>query len=154
MSERVRVCTLAEIPSGTAKLVLHGKHKICLVRLGDLQPVPAEAVSRLYTADRNYLLVEIRRATLGDLLKRLKTDAAEEDRALSQAVGRASDANAPAEIEEARALGIETITALGDIRPFLTGGLAGLLAAAGLVEAAAAEATRASPPCGPRTIAP
>lgn len=40
----------------------------CLVRLGDLHPVPAEAVSRLYTADRNYLLVEIRRATLGDRL--------------------------------------------------------------------------------------
>lgn len=39
-------------------------------------------------------------ATLGDLLKRLWTDAAEEDRALSQAIGRASEANAPAEIEQ------------------------------------------------------
>jgi 3-phenylpropionate/trans-cinnamate dioxygenase ferredoxin subunit len=35
MPERVRVCTLAEIPAGTAKLVVHGKHKICLVRLDD-----------------------------------------------------------------------------------------------------------------------
>lgn len=38
----------------------------CLVRLGDFEPVDAETVEALYTADRNYLLVEIRRATLGD----------------------------------------------------------------------------------------
>lgn len=40
----------------------------CLVRLGDIAPVDAEVVSRLYSADRNYLMVEIRRVTLGDRL--------------------------------------------------------------------------------------
>jgi hypothetical protein len=40
----------------------------CLVRLGDLTEIPAETVSRLYSADRNYLLVELRRFTLGDAL--------------------------------------------------------------------------------------
>jgi hypothetical protein len=40
----------------------------CLVRLGDLGEISAETVSRLYSADRNYLLVELRRFTLGDAL--------------------------------------------------------------------------------------
>jgi len=41
----------------------------CLVRLGDLETVGADVVSQLYTADRNYLLLELRRITLGDRLR-------------------------------------------------------------------------------------
>jgi hypothetical protein len=40
----------------------------CLVRLGDLAEVTPDVVSRLTSADRNYLLVELRRFTLGDAL--------------------------------------------------------------------------------------
>lgn len=38
----------------------------CLVRLGDLPDVSGPVVSRLYSADRNHLVVQIRRITLGD----------------------------------------------------------------------------------------
>jgi hypothetical protein len=38
----------------------------CLVRLGDLPEIDAEVVSGMYTADRNYLLMQIRRITLGN----------------------------------------------------------------------------------------
>lgn len=38
----------------------------CLVRLGSLAAVDREVVSGLYSADRNYLLLELRRITLGD----------------------------------------------------------------------------------------
>ncbi len=41
----------------------------CLLRLGDLESVNTEVVSQLYTADRNYLLLELRRITLGDQLR-------------------------------------------------------------------------------------
>lgn len=41
----------------------------CLVRLGDLPAVEAEVVAQLYSADRNYLLLELRRITLGDQLQ-------------------------------------------------------------------------------------
>jgi hypothetical protein len=40
----------------------------CLVRLGDVVSPGFEMVSRLYSADRSYLLVELRRFTLGDAL--------------------------------------------------------------------------------------
>jgi len=40
----------------------------CLVRLGDLESVDAAMVRQLYSADRNYLLLELRRFTLGDQL--------------------------------------------------------------------------------------
>jgi len=40
----------------------------CLMRLGDLEDPDAEVVKQLYTADRNYLLLELRRITLGDRL--------------------------------------------------------------------------------------
>lgn len=40
----------------------------CLVRLGDLESADAELVRQLYSADRNYLLLELRRFTLGDHL--------------------------------------------------------------------------------------
>ena len=40
----------------------------CLVRLGELEAVDAGLVAQLYTADRNYLLLELRRITLGDHL--------------------------------------------------------------------------------------
>ena len=40
----------------------------CLVRLGDEQAVTPAMVSRLFTGDRSFLLLEIRRFTLGDAL--------------------------------------------------------------------------------------
>ncbi len=40
----------------------------CLVRLGTLRSISPEDVSQLYTADRNYLLLQIRRISLGDQL--------------------------------------------------------------------------------------
>jgi hypothetical protein len=40
----------------------------CLVRLGDLPALDAATVAALYTADRNYLLLELRRITLGNSL--------------------------------------------------------------------------------------
>jgi hypothetical protein len=40
----------------------------CLVRLGDVTEISPELISRLTSADRNYLLVELRRFTLGDAL--------------------------------------------------------------------------------------
>lgn len=41
----------------------------CLLRLGDLPSLDAAAVAHLYTADRNYLLLELRRITLGNMLQ-------------------------------------------------------------------------------------
>lgn len=41
----------------------------CLIRLGTIEPVDASVVRQLYTADRNYLLLELRRITLGDWLR-------------------------------------------------------------------------------------
>lgn len=41
----------------------------CLLRLGELAPVPVEVAAELYTADRNYLLLALRRITLGDALR-------------------------------------------------------------------------------------
>lgn len=38
----------------------------CLIQLGNIREPDASIVSALYTADRNYLLMEIRRITLGD----------------------------------------------------------------------------------------
>lgn len=38
----------------------------CLVRLGEHTEVTSEQLSQLYSADRNYLLVELRRITLGE----------------------------------------------------------------------------------------
>ena len=35
MGERVRMGSLAELPDGTSKRFVHGKHKVCLVRLGE-----------------------------------------------------------------------------------------------------------------------
>src|SRR4051812_33758608 len=40
----------------------------CLLRLGDLGDVAPDLCTNLYSADRNYLLVELRRFTLGDAL--------------------------------------------------------------------------------------
>jgi len=39
--------------------------RCCLVKLGEIDTVDADLVSRLYTADRNYLLLELRRITFG-----------------------------------------------------------------------------------------
>jgi len=41
----------------------------CLVQLDDLPAINAELITELYTADRNYLLLELRRMTLGDNLQ-------------------------------------------------------------------------------------
>lgn len=43
----------------------------CLIRLGDIEAVTTQIVSELYTVDRNYLLLELRRITLGDHLPAL-----------------------------------------------------------------------------------
>ena len=40
----------------------------CLVRLGDIDTITSKLVSELYTADRNYLLLEMQRITFGDYL--------------------------------------------------------------------------------------
>ncbi|TEB07875.1 T4 bacteriophage base plate protein [Pelotomaculum schinkii] len=40
----------------------------CLIRLGGIEAVSSQIVSELYTVDRNYLLLELRRITLGDRL--------------------------------------------------------------------------------------
>jgi predicted RNA-binding Zn-ribbon protein involved in translation (DUF1610 family) len=55
-------------PTLTAGQLITELIRNCLIRLGDLEPVPAKIVSQLYTADRNYLLLELRRITLGDQL--------------------------------------------------------------------------------------
>lgn len=41
----------------------------CLRRLGELEPVPREVVSRLTSADRNYLLLELRKITFGSTME-------------------------------------------------------------------------------------
>ena len=38
----------------------------CLIRIGDIETITPRLASELYTADRNYLLLELRRITLGD----------------------------------------------------------------------------------------
>lgn len=48
-----------------ATALIHG----CLLRLGDLERPSAEVVAALYSADRNYLLVELRRISLGNELR-------------------------------------------------------------------------------------
>ena len=40
----------------------------CLVRLGDIETITPQLASELCTADRNYLLLELRRITIGDYL--------------------------------------------------------------------------------------
>ncbi|PID85211.1 MAG: hypothetical protein CSB13_09195 [Chloroflexi bacterium] len=40
----------------------------CIQRLGDIEVLDADIISELYTADRNYLLLELRRITLGNSL--------------------------------------------------------------------------------------
>jgi hypothetical protein len=49
-------------PSRLVTEVIRG----CLLRLGDVQVIDAGIVTDLYTADRNFLLLELRRITLGD----------------------------------------------------------------------------------------
>jgi hypothetical protein len=41
----------------------------CLRRLGDLSPVPADVVRQLLVADREWLLLQLRRATFGDRVR-------------------------------------------------------------------------------------
>jgi len=56
-------------PTLTAGQLVTELIRSCLVRLGDLASVDADVVSQLYTTDRNYLLLELRRITLGDRLR-------------------------------------------------------------------------------------
>jgi hypothetical protein len=56
-------------PSLTAGQLVTELIRGCLVQLGDLDAISSEVVSQLYTADRNYLLLELRRITLGDQLR-------------------------------------------------------------------------------------
>jgi hypothetical protein len=55
-------------PSLTAGRLVTELIRSCLVRLGTIEEVDSELVGQLYTADRNYCLLEIRRITLGDRL--------------------------------------------------------------------------------------
>jgi hypothetical protein len=41
----------------------------CLVRLGEVDTVTSDLVAGMYSADRNYLVVELRRITLGDRMQ-------------------------------------------------------------------------------------
>jgi hypothetical protein len=41
----------------------------CLIQIGDHEVIDRELVNQLYTADRNYLLLEVRRITLGDAMR-------------------------------------------------------------------------------------
>jgi hypothetical protein len=43
--------------------------KGCLLRLGDVTEVSSNLVAQLYSADRNHLVVELRRITLGDTMR-------------------------------------------------------------------------------------
>jgi hypothetical protein len=52
----------------TASLVTHVLSR-CVRRLGDLSPVPAHVVRQLLVADRDYLLLRLRRATFGDRIR-------------------------------------------------------------------------------------
>lgn len=56
-------------PSLSAGRLVTELIRSCLLRLGDLTAVDSGVVSQLYTADRNYLLLELRRITLGDHLQ-------------------------------------------------------------------------------------
>ena len=55
-------------PSLSAGRLISELIRGCLVRLGDLPEITGSVVSRLYSADRNHLVVQIRRITLGDLV--------------------------------------------------------------------------------------
>lgn len=61
--------TLLYDPSLTAGQLVTELLRSCLVRLGDMPTVEAETVTQLYSADRNYLLLELRRVTLGNTLQ-------------------------------------------------------------------------------------
>ena len=56
-------------PTLTAGQLVTELIRNCLVRLGELESIEADVVAGLYTADRNYLLLELRRITLGDRLR-------------------------------------------------------------------------------------
>ncbi len=77
----------------------------CLVRLGELAEVDAELVARLYTADRNYLLLELRRITFGDRLPssylclRCGSEVAVVEDLGQLEVRRLADGETPAQIE-------------------------------------------------------
>ena len=55
-------------PTITAGRLVTELIRSCLVRLGDLESIDIDVVAGLYTADRNYLLLELRRITFGDRL--------------------------------------------------------------------------------------
>ncbi len=57
---------------GNAQLVTELLNS-CLTRLGTIQPVTSEILRQMYTLDRNYLMVELRRITLGEQLPVLYT---------------------------------------------------------------------------------
>jgi hypothetical protein len=41
----------------------------CVRRIGDIRPVPPEVARQLFVADRHYLLLQLRQATFGDLVR-------------------------------------------------------------------------------------
>lgn len=56
-------------PDLTASALVTGLLTGCLVSLGESHQVSESMVDALYVADRNYLLLELRRVTLGDQLR-------------------------------------------------------------------------------------
>lgn len=52
-------------PSLSAGQLVTELIKGCLLRLGDITQITSDLVAQLYSADRNYLIVELRRITLG-----------------------------------------------------------------------------------------
>lgn len=55
-------------PALTAGQLVTELIRSCLIRLGEIEQVSSAVVSRLCTADRNFLLLQLRRITLGDRL--------------------------------------------------------------------------------------
>lgn len=56
-------------PSLSAGQLVTELIRSCLIQLGDLESVTPGVVAELYSADRNYLLLELRRITLGNELR-------------------------------------------------------------------------------------
>lgn len=56
-------------PEGPAAALVTEVISRCVRRIGDISPVPPEVARRLLVADRQFLLLQLRRATFGDLVR-------------------------------------------------------------------------------------
>ena len=59
---------LLEDPNLNSGQLVTGLIKNCLVKLGDLESIQIGIVSQLYTADRNFILLELRKITFGNTM--------------------------------------------------------------------------------------